>query len=319
MPTIKKILCPLDFSTPSYAALEAARALAANYDAELLLTHVVLFPAPNPRGLPSEQEAERFAQKEAELKLRALTGDKTRFVMSVGDPASEIVDTARAEGADLIVMSTHGLTGWRRFVIGSVTEGVLHQSPCPVLTVHWPPDLADDEAGCASQSTAGAPPSRAAFSLHKILCPTDFSEPSLAALATASELAAQFDAELCVLYVMEPLEPVLGIVSQEEFDASRSADAAQQIQQAVERRGAPGVRSRALVESGDPAAGILRAAAAEKVDLIVIATHGQTGWRRLVFGSVAAAVVRMARPPVLTVHAGAETTAADGRPAPSLP
>src|SRR5690606_4521828 len=100
-----------------------------------------------------------------------------------------------------------GLTGWRRFVIGSVTEGVLHQAPCPVLTVRWPQDQADDKTECASRATGGAPPARAggtaraAFSLQKILCPTDFSAPSLAALETASELAAQFDAELCVLYV----------------------------------------------------------------------------------------------------------------------
>lgn len=136
----------------------------------------------------------------------------------------------------------------------------------------------------------------------KILCPIDFSVPSHAALEAAGDLAAQFDAELCVIHVMEPADAALAVVSNAEFDASRSADAAHKIHQAVLQSVDKSVRSRALVTSGGPAAGILRAAEDELPDLIVIATRGQGGWRHLIFGSVAEAVVRLARHPVLTVH-----------------
>jgi nucleotide-binding universal stress UspA family protein len=140
------------------------------------------------------------------------------------------------------------------------------------------------------------------FPLKRILCPTDFSEPSYAALATAGDLAAQFNAELCVLNVIEPLPTVLGIVPVEELDASRVTDTAQEIHRVVKARVDKSVRTRAIVKCGGPAAEILRAADEEEPDLIVIATHGLTGWRHFVFGSVAEAVVRLAHHPVLTVH-----------------
>lgn len=304
MMTIKKILCPLDFSEPAYVALATARALAASCDAELLLVHVVPFPAPNPYGLPSEVEAERFASKEAEGKLRSLLRGNERFVIYVGDEASQIIDAAKAEQADIIVMSTHGLTGWRRIVIGSVTEKVLRQSDCPVLTVRRPENMPDEPS---RNKNASITPNEAAekVSLKKILCPIDFSAPSYAALETAGDIATKFDAELCVLYVMEPLDLVLDVSPKEDFDTSRSADAAHQIYQAIQKHLPTGIHSRALVENGEPAAGILRAADKEQVDLIVIATHGLSGWKHFMFGSVAEEVVRTARHPVLTVRSRA--------------
>jgi nucleotide-binding universal stress UspA family protein len=138
--------------------------------------------------------------------------------------------------------------------------------------------------------------------IKKILCPTDFSEPSLEALKTAGDLAAQFDSELYVLHVMEPLEPVLGIISKDEFDDSRMRDAAQCIYQQVRDVVAEKVRIGPIIRSGDAATEILQIAAKEQPDLIVIATNGKTGWRHLIFGSVAEAVVRQAEQSVLTVH-----------------
>jgi nucleotide-binding universal stress UspA family protein len=134
--------------------------------------------------------------------------------------------------------------------------------------------------------------------------------PSYTALKVASDIAVKFEAELCVLHVMEPLEPAMGVVSKKEFDAARSADAAHLIQQAANIHVAPCVRRRALVDSDDPAPGILRASEQEQVDLIVIATHALTGWRHFVLGSVAEAVVRMAMQPVLTVRRGPESPVA---------
>lgn len=136
----------------------------------------------------------------------------------------------------------------------------------------------------------------------KILCPIDFSEPSYAALQVAADLAMQFDAELCVLHVMAPLDASLAVVMGTKFDESRSADAAHKIHMAVQQRLDKSVRTRAVVATGGPAAEILRAAEEEAPSVIVIATRGESGWRHFIFGSVAEAVVRLARQPVFTVH-----------------
>src|SRR5215472_12570353 len=120
---IHTILCPLDFSDPSYKALQVAIEMASHFKAELLLAH---FVAPAHPGVPADpmiafegQEAyESAAKKAAEEQLTIATRwipaeVKTRTTVAIGDAADEIVRMAKAEAADLIVLATHGLTGWR--------------------------------------------------------------------------------------------------------------------------------------------------------------------------------------------------------------
>ena len=146
---IKRILWPTDFSEPSYRALEAANELAAHFSAELILLHVVppvpVVPAsPEPMGfdIPSYQlEMEAFA-KDSLLQVveeRISADVKHRSLVVLGDPAGEIVQAAAEQGADIIVTATHGLTGWRRFIFGSVAEKVIRLAPCPVLSMQAPP------------------------------------------------------------------------------------------------------------------------------------------------------------------------------------
>lgn len=136
----------------------------------------------------------------------------------------------------------------------------------------------------------------------KILCAFDFSPPSRTALQYAGEMAAEFGAELCVLHVMEALNPILGLMTKAEFDASRSADAALEIRRAVEQTVEKYVNTRPIIKSGDPASEILHTAHEEAPNLIVMATRGRTGLHRVAAGSVAKVVARLAPVPVLTVH-----------------
>jgi nucleotide-binding universal stress UspA family protein len=144
--------------------------------------------------------------------------------------------------------------------------------------------------------------------VKKILCPTDFSEPSSEAIKVASELASQFGSELLLLHVVAPLSvppEVMGLppatvpVGEQELEAS----AKRSLEERVGRLHAEGLRARFLLRPGNAADEILRAAEEEKVDQIVIASHGRTGLNRILFGSVAEKVVRSARCPVLTVPA----------------
>jgi nucleotide-binding universal stress UspA family protein len=149
---IGKIVCPTDFSEPSYEALKAANELALHFSAELVLVHVVapvpVYPTPvTPEASSSagfvasyQQEMEVYAKKSLDEVVRERIPkeitSKTR--VSLGDAANEIVGTAADEKADLIVIATHGLTGWRRFMFGSVAEKVVRVAQCPVLTIREP-------------------------------------------------------------------------------------------------------------------------------------------------------------------------------------
>lgn len=146
--------------------------------------------------------------------------------------------------------------------------------------------------------------------VKKILCPTDFSEPSLAALDTACELAKHFDAELRVLHVISFTPPfpsdmvVVAAPNSYPSDKERIEEAHRQVSNLIVHRVLVEVHAIPEVKMGHAAHEIACAADDDGADVIVIGTHGATGWRHLAFGSVAEKVVRMAHRPVLTVHSG---------------
>ncbi|MDQ7008203.1 MAG: universal stress protein [Acidobacteriota bacterium] len=143
--------------------------------------------------------------------------------------------------------------------------------------------------------------------VERILCPTDFSDPARHALDTAAELARHFQAQLLVLTVIDPLPAMHAPVEGAAFDLAafekdREAAARRRLSELVETGLGEGLAARPLVTHGCVYAQIVAAAEEHDADLIVIATHGWTGWRRLLFGSVAEKVVRTAHRPVLIVH-----------------
>jgi nucleotide-binding universal stress UspA family protein len=142
---LKKILCPTDFSEPSFEAVKVAKEWAAFFSAELLLLHVVS-PAPIipvgpdfviPDLVVPEQELESSVNKSlAEMiSTFGLNELKVRSQILIGNAADEIVRTAEKEQTDLIVIATHGRTGLNRLIFGSVAEKTVRMAHCPVLTV----------------------------------------------------------------------------------------------------------------------------------------------------------------------------------------
>jgi universal stress protein A len=140
---LKKILVPIDFSPASTNAFKYALRLAEEFAAELTLLYV-LPPAPS-RSLASIPGAPAFSQSElsvTEKNLRAMIAStrngsvqRVRSTMRVGLPSHEIVEMAKDADIDLIVIATHGYTGWKHFCIGSTAERVVRAAPCPVLVV----------------------------------------------------------------------------------------------------------------------------------------------------------------------------------------
>ena len=146
----KKILCPTDFSEPAFVALKRAEELARHFDAELIVAHVIP-PLPGPHLFPDPQASFNFDlplyQQELAIKAEQMLKDLvshhkvgTRDLVTTGEAAPEILRIAHQEHADLIVIASHGLRGWRRLVFGSVAEKVVRHAVCPVLTIVAPPE-----------------------------------------------------------------------------------------------------------------------------------------------------------------------------------
>ncbi len=147
---LKRILCPTDFSEPSYAALKVAAELAGHFGAALDVLHVippvpVYFPSPETPTTGADgplYPEQMMAQTDKVLKdlLGNMVSQEipTAAVIRTGEAVQEIVAFAAQEPIDLIVIASHGQSGWRRLITGSVTEQVVRLAPCPVLVIQEP-------------------------------------------------------------------------------------------------------------------------------------------------------------------------------------
>lgn len=142
---LKRIVCPTDFSEPSLEGLRNGIKMAESFDAELLVVHVIEPPSwseiayAQPVYTPVDWAAS--LKEESDKKLSALQTEmipkkvRSRLLTLEGNPAESIVKLASEESANLIVIATHGYSGFHRFVFGSVTDRVARTAPCPVLTI----------------------------------------------------------------------------------------------------------------------------------------------------------------------------------------
>jgi universal stress protein A len=147
MLSFNRILCPVDFSEPSYRALRTADELARRYGAELHVLHVVppvpLVELPPGSGTVAfdvkkyESELLESYSKTLDTTIAANVKPDLKVLshLEMGDPAHEIVELAEKIKPDVIVIATHGRTGLRRFFFGSVAEAVVRRAPCAVLSI----------------------------------------------------------------------------------------------------------------------------------------------------------------------------------------
>jgi nucleotide-binding universal stress UspA family protein len=146
-----------------------------------------------------------------------------------------------------------------------------------------------------------------------ILSPVDFSVHSDDALKTATELAARFGSELCLVHIVPALPKLphgVSIFKEADYEQALHAEAEQQLAKMADEISRRGIAARSVVgTANNTAMEILRIAEHHLADLIVIATHGMTGWRQLAFGSVTEKVVRLASLPVLVLRAQPEREA----------
>ncbi len=144
----KKILCPIDFSEPARAAMATAVELSRHFDAELTLFHSYQLPGytlpegsvvASPKMLQDLADQAESHLEEWKATAQRMGAPRVQTAKSIGDPALEVVELARDGGFDLIVLGTHGRTGIRHALLGSITERVVRHARCPVLTIHPEP------------------------------------------------------------------------------------------------------------------------------------------------------------------------------------
>jgi len=145
--TIKKVLVPIDFSDYSKSALKYAVNFAKSFNAEIILVYVVepvIYPPDFSMGqiaLPSittewDDRARDELQKLAKSEINEIANVKT--IIKTGKPFVEIIETAKEENIDLIIIATHGHSGVEHILFGSTAEKVVRKAPCPVLTLREP-------------------------------------------------------------------------------------------------------------------------------------------------------------------------------------
>lgn len=290
--TFQKILYPTDFSPGARHALRVAVRLASESDAELVVTHVwhppaFAFGATDP--FPAEAMQRMIAEKERSLAAATDEAVKlgarrvtSRFLTGV--PWDQIVEALQSDAAfDLVVMGTHGRTGLARVLLGSVTEKVIRHAPCSVLAARPHGDVTP---------------------FAHVLCPIDFSDSSRDAIERAAQLAAPSGAGIALLHVVE-----VPIAYRDELSVSASFEGVEKrtahllLEWASDLKAKVSVPVTTELRMGNPGVHVLAVLDQDPTfDLVVMGSHGRTGIRRALLGSVAEKVVRHAACPVLVAR-----------------
>lgn len=295
-----KILCPIDFSEGSDYAMLCANHLAQYLDAEVHCVHVI-DPVPYAQAMEGvyvstasvdatlstieQHTREEFEKRLHKYELMHLQAEG-HFLH--GKPAQEVVALADELGADYVILTSHGRSGFDAFVSGSTCEKIVRLSHVPVITLKHP------------EHTLGEDNAKLKF--QRIMCPLDFSDFSKNSLDVAVDMCKEFGGTLLLAHAVDTrleypmLEPGIGIENsgQREQDALGYLEA---IAAEIED-----VFVEVKVVTGSPYRELVNVMNDEDVDLVVMTTHGYRGLSHFLLGSNAERLVRLAPCPVLTIH-----------------
>jgi nucleotide-binding universal stress UspA family protein len=297
----RSILLPLDGSSFADEALPMAAHLAATHGAHLTLVHVIR-PAPDVNFKTPDEDlawktqvrsAAADALGEEVMKLKAAGIDASAEVRE-GAVVEALLDVAEAQKADLLVLTTHGAGGFRRWWLGSVADALVRRGDLPVLLVRpWD----DTESRVAERGRFGT-----------VLVPLDGSAAAEEVLEHARALQDQGAQLILVRVVPSPLEvgSLYGVptVRLERESHREQREEAERYLGEVAARLESGNHETRVVEASSAAEGVLEAARVHGADLVALATQGRSALGRMVIGSVADKIIRGAAVPVLAVRPG---------------
>lgn len=304
---IKSILVPLDFSRTAMRALDYAAGLAKKLNAQIHLVYVqtpdeacavpnaghvlresaesVMFLREQPRGVEAERPTQFWPDN---------------CHIRTGRAHEEICSLARELDVDLIVLASRGNTGLKRILLGSTAERVVRFGSCPVLVVRQRKGTVDIRLAAGRK-----------FRIRKILAPIDFSECSMAGATYAAFLTKAFGAKLCLFHAVQPPAPVVvdrAIIDLSNLDDLNLKNARLDMEAFRKLDFLRDVKCAAEIRIGSPVNEICGETKRADIDLVVISTHGRSGFNRLLLGSVAEHVVRYAECPAMVVPSRSSTS-----------
>jgi nucleotide-binding universal stress UspA family protein len=286
---LEKILIPLDGSKLSEASLGHGVELAQAFGSELHLLGVCEGP---------DEKHQRLMQVYLEKNAEVLRGSASRKPLNVkavvlcGEPAGRIIDYAARERMSLLITVTHGHNGIMPWTMGSTANKIVHGAQVPVLLLR-----------AAEVKKRG--PQKSIFA--KMLLPLDGSEAGQTALPLVLEMAARLKGEVTLLSVVESGQQVhtiggLDFIRFPEQQVQKmKQDLAAYLEGAVQRFHDRGVEARGVLKSGHAAEEILKSAKTAAVRLVAMSSHGKSGLREWVFGSVSNKVLHAGKTHLLLV------------------
>lgn len=298
--TTTQILVPIDVASDSILATSIAKTIARPGD-EIVFIHVIPLLDTSGVLLPKSVSVDSIARSiraEAEQRLERLTatasvpeGVRVTSVVLDGNPGEEIVAVASNPGVRLIVMETAGKGAASRMMLGSVADHVARSSPVPVLLARHTSDGFDEVTG-----------------FKRIVVPIDGSARSRVALPVVADMAARLEVPVQLLAVLSLdryaylYGAAYSIAAVDEFEAEEARHLRGALEAIQAELGAHGIKTTSSLLSGAIAPSIEDQL--EPGDLVVMASHGRSGVRRWLLGSVTEHLVRKGSAPVLIVPGG---------------
>lgn len=294
---IRTVLAPVDLSAASMQALNYAIPIAERFQAGLNLVYV----HENGHEFSTESMSQLLhdiAKMRTSVESAPQSG-RPRLIRAenchvlIGRAYQKVCDLARELAADLIILASRGQTGLARVLLGSTAERIVQFAPCPVLVARQ------------GKQAEQAERKEFEFAPRNILVPVDFSQCSMAGLKYAGGFARAFDARLLLFHALFPPNPMLidrmSANLPVELDATRRMNAQLEVEALKQLHCLRGMACETEIRTGYAIQEICAAIERANVDLVITSTHGQTGLKHALIGSVAEQVVRYADCPVVVV------------------
>jgi nucleotide-binding universal stress UspA family protein len=295
---LKKIMCTTDFSESSTLAVAYGIALAEEFKSKLYLSHVIELPSV---GMYGDAFSYPVGQQDRILDysrgyLKRLIGDRTvdwEPLIQMGHAAVEITRLAKEKCVDLVISATHGRSGLKRFLLGSVTGSILRTLPCPLLVIRGP------EKGSVTSKEKE-------IKLKRILVGCDFSHDSHLAFQYGLSLAQEFQSELYLAHVVEPTvyEDMVKRATEpeEEFQQDLRVRLHDELKDMVPDEAQNWCNPITTLLAGQPHEELVKYAVVNSINLIVMGFRGHGLVESLFVGSTADRVARRSACPVFLVR-----------------
>jgi len=292
MPELNRIFVTTDFSDCATYAVDFAAALARRLEGSLELGHVVdtgylTYAALYGQSVVIDPDVESREKLEEERARLEGSGLRVAAHLKRGAPVADLREMIESSGCGLVVIGTHGYSGFNKFLFGSTCEKLLREAGVPVLSIRMPEE--------------GATFDPAAFAIDRVACTTDLSDLSRVAFPVAAELCNRLGAALTLVHVVDSRYdsfPYLAAVDQPVHQELKG-HAETLLKEWAESLGVAKVETR--VFEGMPHDRIEGFVRDHNIDLLIMGTHGHSGIAHALLGSTTERVVRTVACPVLSV------------------